>query len=424
MHLYLQRLFLLIAVSHSALYGQPNYELQPSNYSKAQESNTISRLQAAMDEQRRTLPGSSPKELLKSLLDELGIPTSSQTLVFSKTSLQRDLITPKNPRAIYFNRDFYVGYVPGGLIEVVACDDPTGMMFYSLNPNEAPEQRKFVRSSECLLCHANSRTKEIPGLLVRSVYPDKEGQPILSWGDHLTTPSSPVSERWGGWYVTGKHGSAKHLGNKWVKEGNRFNNSHGSNLEDLTEYIKTDNYLAPGSDITALMVMEHQIEFHNTCYAAKTNFERQVYLHKALYDGKVDYTSEALSKAIHSYAEGILKVMLFADEALVPVDGIQGSKEFERDFIAAGMEYDGHSLRELRMQRRMFKYRCSYMIFSKSFEYLPTPIKQKVLEDLHTILTSDNNRPSLPELSSREKQRAHAILLNHHEAYKKVATSR
>lgn len=401
--------------------GQANYDLQPTNYSKAKESNTISRLQAAMDEQRRTLPGSTPKEILKALLDELKIPVSSQMLVFSKTSLQRDLITPKNPRAIYFNRDFYVGYVPGGLIEVIACDDPTGMMFYSFDPSDPPEKRKFTRSSECLLCHANSRTKEIPGLLVRSVYPDKNGQPVLSWGDHLTTPSSPVAERWGGWYVTGTHGKATHLGNKWVTEDETFTKEHGSNVTDLSEYIDTNNYLGTGSDITALMVMEHQIEFHNTCYAAKTGFERQVYLSKALNNGIPDYQSSTLKKAVESYAEGILRSLLFADDAPVPVDGIQGSEQFVSDFTAAGVEHGGHNLRELRMQKRMFKYRCSYMIFSKSFEFVPDPIKNKVLKDLHATLTTERVAPGMPTLTSREKERAHEILMHHHEAYKKIA---
>lgn len=404
--------------------GQANYDLQPTNYSTAAESNTISRLQAAMDEQRRTLPGSSPKEVLKALLDELHIPVSSQVLVFSKTSLQKDLITPQNPRAIYFNRDFYVGYVPGGLIEVIACDDSTGMMFYSFDPSNVPEKRKFVRSNECLLCHANSRTKDIPGLLVRSVYTDKTGQPNLSWGDHLTTPSSPMSERWGGWYVTGRHGSSTHLGNKWIQDNEQFNKEHGSNLTELSAYVDTADYLSNGSDITALMVMEHQIDFHNTCYAAKMGFERQVYLSRALNDGVADYDSQTLTMATHSYADSILKALLFADEAPVPVDGIQGSDQFVSDFITAGLEHDGHSLRELRMQKRMFKYRCSYMIFSKSFEFVPAPIKNKVLKDLHSVLTTDKIFVGLPDLSTREKQRAHSILLHHHAAYRNVAESK
>src|SRR6185436_18850866 len=49
---------------------------------------------------------------LPSLLKELGIPVSSQMLVFSKTSLQIDKISSTTPRAVYFNDDVYVGWIP------------------------------------------------------------------------------------------------------------------------------------------------------------------------------------------------------------------------------------------------------------------------------------------------------------------------
>src|SRR5690348_11214395 len=40
---------------------------------------------------------------LPSLLDRLSIPIDSQALVFSKTSFQAEKISPRNPRAVYFN---------------------------------------------------------------------------------------------------------------------------------------------------------------------------------------------------------------------------------------------------------------------------------------------------------------------------------
>src|SRR5712691_655712 len=56
---------------------------------------------------------------LISLLQLLHVPVSSQGLVFSKTSFQRQLISPQTPRALYFNDNVYVGWVPKGeVIEV------------------------------------------------------------------------------------------------------------------------------------------------------------------------------------------------------------------------------------------------------------------------------------------------------------------
>src|SRR6188768_3112372 len=48
---------------------------------------------------------------LKSVLTALKVPIESQALVFSKTSLQSILISPDNPRAIFFNDSVTVAWV-------------------------------------------------------------------------------------------------------------------------------------------------------------------------------------------------------------------------------------------------------------------------------------------------------------------------
>jgi hypothetical protein len=63
---------------------------------------------------------------LSGVLKVLKIPVSSQMLVFSTTSLQLSLISPSNPRAIYFNEDVYIGFIPRGKIEVVSLDPDLG----------------------------------------------------------------------------------------------------------------------------------------------------------------------------------------------------------------------------------------------------------------------------------------------------------
>lgn len=402
----------------------PDYDLPPVSYSKAKDDNTITRLQAAMDEQKFTFPDSGARDILKALLDELKIPVSSQVIVFSKTSLQRDMITPTHPRAIYFNEDYYVGYVPGGLIEIVACDDPTGMMFYSFDPNKKPKDRKFVRNQECMTCHANHNTMDVPGLLVRSVYTEKTGETVLPWGSFLTTPASPMSERWGGWYVTGTHGNSLHMGNKFVirSETDRlsYHKKHGQNVSDLAQYFDTDKHLTDTSDILALMLMEHQIQVHNTLSSSKMSYLRRVHLMKAINGEEFDVDSPAVRKIVGEHADKILKALMFAEAINLPADGVDGSDDFEEAFAGAGVSHDGHSLRDLRLQKRIFKYRCSYMIRCKSFEMLPSSIKKEVLERLHKLVTGKANYPGILELSSREKERIHEILLHTHEAYKKV----
>ena len=408
------------------LQASPDYDLAPVLYSASKDDNTITRIQAAMDAQTFNLSGSSSAEVLRSLLDELGISVSSQVLVFSKTSLQRKMITPTNPRAIYFNSDFYVGYVPGGLIEIVACDDPKGMMFYSLDVNAEPEKRRFLRSQECMSCHANKNTMNVPGLLVRSVFTEQDGQPLLSWGSLLTTPGSPVEDRWGGWYVTGRQGQTRHMGNQWVSNRDAGRDGYeattGQNVTDLNVFFDTNKHLADTSDILALMIMEHQIHAHNTLSAAKVSYLRSAYLNKAIHHGKYDVSSPSAQKMIVATADSILKMLLFADEVELPEDGIDGSDLYRDSFIGQGLSHDGHSLRDLRLERRLFKYRCSFMIHSKSFEQLPEEIKTCVLEKLHAIVTGEDDMPGFPSLSSREKERIHGILSHTHAAYQRVVS--
>lgn len=406
----------------------PDYDLPPVNYSKAKDNNTITRLQAAMDEQRFSFPDSNSRDILKALLDELKIPVSSQVIVFSKTSLQRNLITPAHPRAIYFNKDYYVGYVPGGLIEVIACDDPSGMMFYDLDPNKKPKDRKFVRNQECLTCHANHNTMDVPGLLVRSVFTEKTGETVLPWGSYLTTPASPMSERWGGWYVTGTHGESLHMGNKFVMRSAAdelsYRKKFGQNVTDLSNYFDTDKHLTDTSDILALMLMEHQVQVHNTLSSSKMSYLRRVHLTKAINAGKYDPSSESARKIVGEHANKILKTLLFTDSIDLPADGVDGSDVFEEEFAKAGVSYDDHSLRDLRLQKRIFKYRCSYMIRCKAFDMLPDIIRKEVLVRLNKVVTDKGNYPGLPQLSSREKKRIHEILLHTHKEYKEVAKSK
>ena len=76
----------------------------------------VARLQQRIDSGEVKLEYRPHQGYLASLLEAFDIPLSSQTFVFSKTSAQFRLISPRSPRALYFNDDVYVGYVPGGPI--------------------------------------------------------------------------------------------------------------------------------------------------------------------------------------------------------------------------------------------------------------------------------------------------------------------
>src|SRR5262245_33717055 len=98
------------------------FDQPPHDYWKKTLRDPVTRLKEDIESGRIELDRTNEKAFLLSLLKVLGISPASQLLVFSTTSLQLRLISPSNPRALYFNEDVYVGFIPGGRIEVVSID--------------------------------------------------------------------------------------------------------------------------------------------------------------------------------------------------------------------------------------------------------------------------------------------------------------
>src|SRR5690606_27942195 len=184
-----------------------DYELAPVNYSASQPQDLIAHLEQRLLRGELQLQGDG-RNVLQTLLRELQIPVASQMLVFSRTSLQRERITPATPRAIYFSDDVYLGWVPGGLIEIASMDEQLGPVFYALDPRgePLPGKPRFARPGDCLRCHGGNFVRGIPGLFARSVFPDSRGEPLFRHGGELVDHRTPFAQRWGGWYVTGTHG--------------------------------------------------------------------------------------------------------------------------------------------------------------------------------------------------------------------------
>src|SRR5262249_36106583 len=97
---------------------------------------------------------------LHSLLDALHIPIESQMAVFSKNSLQSQLIGPQNPRVLYFNDAVAVSSVRGGFIEIASQDPEQGVHFYML-PQEPADKPFFLRRDNCLQCHLSRNSLDV-----------------------------------------------------------------------------------------------------------------------------------------------------------------------------------------------------------------------------------------------------------------------
>jgi len=144
------------------------------------------------------LDSSTETAFLDSVLQELEISPSSQVLVFSTTSFQVDLITPDLPRALFFNENHYVGWVPGGDLEVATVGPKTGMNFYQVPVPARNEPLEFIRNQACLSCHGSNADTPFPRTLLFSVFANEEGAQVLRGKTHHVDHRTPIEKRWGG----------------------------------------------------------------------------------------------------------------------------------------------------------------------------------------------------------------------------------
>jgi len=151
----------MLSESSRALAGNMNDE--PISYAKKKDENAITRLQEKIRSGDLLLKHDEKFGYLPAVLKALKISTSSQTLVFSKTSLQASRIGPRSPRAIYFNDDVFVGYCHrGDVLEVTAADPRLGAVFYTLKQAKEDKPMFLRQTNECLLCHGNTLNQGTP----------------------------------------------------------------------------------------------------------------------------------------------------------------------------------------------------------------------------------------------------------------------
>ncbi len=352
---------------------------------------------------------------LPAVLDALDVPVESQTLVFSKTSLQSDFIGPDNPRAIYFTDDVAVAWIRGApALEVAALDPRQGVMLYALSQRR--RARGFQRPQACLECHVSDATLGLPGLAVGSAVIDPEGVPYVSIPVDQRTP---ISSRWGGWYVTGNTGLGPHVGNTVATDPDEpmlLEDDANFNLPTVEDRFDTSGYLTPYSDIAALMVLEHQT--HMTNLLTRTGWEFRV----AAYEGRATHglfrAPGAASRGatvgeddtLREAAGALVDYMLFVDESPL-TDRMVGTAGFEAAFAARGpFDRHGRTLREIDLDLRLFRYPCSYMVYTAAFDTLPADAKDAVYRRLWQVLSGTDGDSRYEHLTRGDRQAIVEIL--------------
>jgi hypothetical protein len=354
-------------------------------YSTGEVDNRVSRLNRQIQDGGVRLAFDSETGYLKGILDALAVPVESQVTVFSQASLQSKLINPKNPRAVYFNDAVAVGWVRGSAELEVAVQDPRqGAIFYSLN-QAASDTPQLVRSTSCLTCHLAWETLGVPGFMVLSTEPMPDDN--YSYASGFTSDHrSPVSDRWASWYVTGKLGPVRHAGNRVRPEPAGRTFRRPPDLASLSTQFDTKGYPTNYSDVVALMTLEHQAHMMNL-------------ITRLGWEARVAGAGADASPRVADAVRQLVDYLLFVDEAPLP-SAIQGSSGFAENFSALGpSDGKGRSLRQFDLTRRLFRYRCSYMIYSDAFDALPQPARDAVYAQMWRVL------------SGQERQKPYAALL-------------
>ncbi|HTA44655.1 MAG TPA: hypothetical protein VK789_19540 [Bryobacteraceae bacterium] len=336
---------------------------------------------------------------LESILKHLDINIDSQVLVFSKTSFQADIIGPKKPRALYFNDGVAVGYVQNGpVLEFITVDPAQQVNFYTLDVAKSDKPRFERQDRKCTNCHG---VGAISRWEVQSTIPEADGTPFVVIGGTQPTDTddrTPLEKRWGGWYVSGTHGSQHHMGNAVAPDLFHpfdLETAGTQNLASLASKFDAKNYLAPTSDIVALMTLEHQTRM----IWLMMNVSRLFNAAKQQ-GGVTGHNADALNAAV----DEMVTYMLFADEAPL-TDPVKGVSTFTETFPKRGpRDMQGRSLRDFDLKTRMFRYPLSYMIYSELFDSMPDIARQRVYQRIYDVLTGKETSPKFARLSPDDRR--------------------
>src|SRR5687767_11720715 len=321
-------------------------------YSATQPTDEVAVLNRKLADGSVALKFDATSGYLRSVLEALKVPIESQSLVFSKTSFQAPLIRIDNPRAVYFSDTISVGWVRGGeVLEISAVDPRQGVIFYTVDQTDTTRPQ-FRRNDSCLACHLAWETAGVPGLIVHSVHPLPDE--ISYVNGYTTTHGSLMTERWGGWWVTGNHGGARHMGNIPVmpaEKGKAKLANPRQPLKSVEGLFDLKGYPTPYSDVVAMMVLAHQT--HMTNLITRVGWEARL--------ADADRSEDAVLRTREA-AVDLVDYMLFVHEA--PLAGpIEGSSGFAATFTnQAPRDANGGSARALAPARGLVRDPGRHMI--------------------------------------------------------------
>jgi hypothetical protein len=305
--------------------------------------------------------------------------------------------------------------VQQGPLEIGAVDPNLGPLFYLVEQpgaEAAAPRPQFEReTTRCLSCHDSYSLTGggVPRFIVGSGYTGTAGELVSHEGWILVTDRTPLKSRWGGWYVTGKHGSQVHLGNMLIrdfKDFERLEELRVGNIETLDALFDTKPYITNKSDIVALLILEHQVNAQNELarvnYDVRTAIDRERGAAKAGegYGQAASALSATVRKSIDDAIEPLVETLLFAGETKL-TDAVSGDPKFVEQFMRRAVrDPKGRSLRDLDLQTRLFRYPLSYVVYSAAFDALPRAAREAVYARVAAVLRGQDPGEAYAELDA------------------------
>ena len=91
---------------------------------------------------------------------------------------------------------------------------------------------------------------------------------------------------------------------------------------------------------------------------------------------------------------------------------VVGNTTYVQDFAARGpFDSKGRSLRQFDLQSRIFKYPCSYLIYSETFDAIPAPATEYIYRRLFEVLSGKDQSPDFNSLSAEDRRAILEILV-------------
>src|SRR5262249_3007598 len=154
------------------------------------------------------------------------------------------------------------------------------------------------------------------------------------------------------------------------------------------------------SDVVALMLLEHQSRMTNLI--TRVGWETRLALRAHPAAARRPAATADLPPRVIEAVRDLVDYLLFVEEAPLP-SPVAGWSAFTRQFSASGpTDQRGRSLRQLDLSTRLFRYPCSYMIYTPAFDALPTEAKRAIYERLWAILSGADRARLYARLSSAD----------------------